>query len=422
MLVADTRIGHPAVVLMFLAIIYIPLNLSAEEHWLRLRVQAGDRALIDTPVSVTLETTGSKLEQGLLGLVEVNQGQRRVIPCQLEETAPPKLWWILEGVTNPGTERVFELSRAPTEVSSLVELSMDSTGLTLSGAGREALRYNYGTIPPPEQASDLFRRSGFIHPIRTPDGKVLTRIHPSDHIHHMGFWAPWTRTEFEGRSVDFWNLGEGEGTVRFTGFKHLETGPVFGEFVAEHHYIDFTAPGGAKVALKEEWQVRLWNVGGPTDDFWLWDFVVTQRCASESPLLIQQYRYGGFGFRGTADWSAENSDYLTSLGKTRLDGNGTRARWCDVYGVTDQGMAGILFLSHPENHEHPEPVRIWPQGDVFFGFCPVVYSDWILEPGTSYVRRYRVYVHDRKISRARAEQVWQNYTVSPEIQVEYLEQ
>ncbi|HKJ67164.1 MAG TPA: PmoA family protein [bacterium] len=418
MFVPQRRIWHAALILIFPVTISFPVNISAKETLLRMSVRAGDHALIDRPVSVPIKDYRPGPEQGALRLEEISRGERRIVPCQVETADPPKLWWILDGITKPGTERVFELSRAPTEATSLVEISMDSTGLALGWADREALRYIYGTIPPPDPASDLYRRSGFIHPVRTPGGKVLTRIHPSDHIHHMGFWAPWTKTEFEGRAVDFWNLGEGEGTVRFTGFKHLQTGPVFGEFVAQHQYIDLTAPGEAKVALNEEWQVRLWKVGGPQDDFWLWEFVITQRCATQSPLIIKQYRYGGFGFRGTADWNAENSNYLTSLGKTREDGNGTRTRWCDVFGVTDKGMAGIVFLSHPENYTHPEPVRIWPQGDVFFGFCPVVNSDWTLKPGISYTRRYRIYVHDGEISQSRAELLWQNYAASPDIQVE----
>jgi hypothetical protein len=137
-------------------------------------------------------------------------------------------------------------------------------------------------------------------------------------------------------------------------------------------------------------------------------------------LKILQYRYGGFGFRGTADWNEENSDYLTSEGKTRKDGNGTRARWCNIFGKTDQGESGILFISHPDNHVYPEPVRIWPQGEVFFGFCPVVYADWEMKPGENYVRKYRLIVYDGTMSKDEAELFCSNFITASKVSVNWI--
>lgn len=134
-----------------------------------------------------------------------------------------------------------------------------------------------------------------------------------------------------------------------------------------------------------------------------------------------KYRYGGFGFRATSDWNVKNSLILTSEGKTRIDGNGTRGRWCKLSGQTDRGFAGILFLSHPENHEHPEPVRIWPEvsNDVYFGFCPVVYSDWKMIPGDYYIRRYRMIVYDDTMTAETAEQFWQSFALPIEVDVQW---
>ena len=77
-------------------------------------------------------------------------------------------------------------------------------------------------------------------------------------------------------------------------------------------------------------------------------------------------------------------------------------------------------MSHTENHEHPEPMRIWPSGDVFFGFCPVVYADWKLMPGNEYVRRYRVLVYDGKLTADEIEKYWQAFTDPPRIEVEWV--
>src|SRR5690606_42107088 len=43
-----------------------------------------------------------------------------------------------------------------------------------------------------------YGRSGFIHPLWSPKGQVLTRVQPEDHYHHYGIWNPWTQLNYEG--------------------------------------------------------------------------------------------------------------------------------------------------------------------------------------------------------------------------------
>jgi hypothetical protein len=375
-------------------------------------VEAGEYTRIDTPVSVALE--GVSLAR--LRLEEIKDSQRLPIPTQLEPGNPPRLWWILSGTTPAGTKRIYELLQGPSVRTTGVEVIKNDSFLQLQIGDSKVLRYNYAVVPPPEGASPLYARSGFIHPLWSPAGEVLTCIHPKDHIHHMGLWMPWTKTEFEGREVDFWNLGKGQGTVRFVKFISTESGAVYGGFGAIQEHVDLRAPEGEKVALNEELDVRVWNLGEP--NCWLLDYTSKQRCASSSPLHLLEYRYGGFVFRATEQWNEGNSDYLTSEGKTRKDGHGTRARWCNTFGSTARGPAGIVFMSYPDNHEHPEPMRIWPDGPVFFNFCPIQKADWILEPGKTYVLRYRLYVYSGEITPETAERFWQDFAHPPEVKLE----
>ncbi len=369
-----------------------------------------------TPVSINFD----KIDlENSLRLEKITASDRIPIPFQIEKRESPRLWWLLPEKLLPGEKQIYELVSGELVMAQPIQICMNNQMLEIYQNEQPRLAYRYAILPPPAGENPLFARSGFIHPLWTPDGKILTRIHPSDHIHHLGLWLPWTKTRFEGREVDFWNLIEGQGTVRFVSFDEISTGQVYGAFIAKQQYVDLSNPGGEKVALNENFSIKVWTQADSLKNFWIGDFTVSQQCASSSPLTILQYRYSGFGFRGTADWDGKNSNYLTSDGKNRADGNGTRARWCNVFGKTDKGPAGILFLSHPENHEHPEPMRIWPEGDVFFGFCPVVYADWEMVPGNQYVRKYRMIVYDGEITAERAEQFWQNFAYLPEIKVEW---
>ena len=325
-----------------------------------------------------------------------------------------------EGITislQPGIQHRLSVKASRTKSpSSGVEVIENDSFLQIQIGKDKILRYNHAVVPPPQGADAVYARSGFIHPLWSPTGTVLTAIHPQHHIHHMGIWMAWTKTKFLGRKIDFWNLKKGEGTVRFAHLDFIEIGPVFGAFGVQHKHVDLKAPGGEEVVLDETWDVRVYNVGGRDTGYRLWDLVSTQSCATQSPLRILKHHYGGLGFRATDKWT--RADYLTSEGKTRKDGQGTRARWCDTFGLTEKGWNGVTIMSHPNNFRHPEPMRIWSEGDIFFGFAPEQLGDWIMEPAKQYVFRYRFYVHEGKISAADAERIWHDFAQPPEVEVQ----
>ena len=202
-------------------------------------------------------------------------------------------------------------------------------------------------------------------------------------------------------------------------FISTTSGPVYGDFRTIQQHVDLTVPEGEKAALNEELYVRVWNLG-ESNEYWLLDYISKQRCASSSPLYLLKHRYGGLGFRATSKWKEGTGFYLTSEGKTRKDGHGTQARWCNVFGETSKGQAGVLFMSHPLNHEHPEPMRIWPEGYIFFNFCPIQKADWTLSPGNDYVFRYRLCIYSGKITLETAERLWQDFGHPPEVKLEKL--
>jgi len=191
-------------------------------------------------------------------------------------------------------------------------------------------------------------------------GKLLSRVQPPDHYHHYGIWGPWTLTHIGDREVDFWSLNKGEGTVKFAGFLSETTGSVSSGLRVLQQHIDFGARGEDQIAMNEVLDVRVWN---SSQGVWIIDYTTAINTPLKDGIMLDAYRYGGgIGYRATEKWTKENCTVLTSEGKTRADADGSTARWCIVEGesAVDEGRSGILFMSHPANRAHPEPMRVWP--------------------------------------------------------------
>lgn len=386
-----------------------PATLHAEPLG-KVIVEAGEVARSNAPVSVVLPADVDPWRP--MRLLEVKGEEKVPVPIQADPVERGRLWFILAGDTAAGASRTFELERAFPVIVPGPRATMDERTLTLELGGQAVFRYNHAHVVPPEGVDPLFIRSGYIFPLMSPAGKLITEDFPHDHLHHKGIWMPWTHTEFEGREIDFWNLGGGKGTVEFAGFESVTSGPVFAGFVAKHDHVDLTQPGG-KVALHERWDVRLWNVGGPSapeaGGQWLFDLNSTQRCASESPLKLLEYRYGGLGFRGAKEWNGATYKALSSEGKTHVNGHTTRAKWCDHSGAIEDRWSGVTIMDHPGNFRFPQSMRLWPVNGAFFCYAPVQLGDHVIEPGTDFVSRYRFHVHEGEVDAAREEAIWQDW-------------
>src|SRR5690606_11402795 len=166
------------------------------------------------------------------------------------------IWWLLQGDTPAGKERVFELaagSGPETGSATGIHTALENGGLVIRSGERPVLNYQYETVYPPEGIDTVFKRSGVTHPLWSPEVKVLTTIQPRDHYHHYGIWNPWTHTEFRGDTIDFWNLSARQGTVRFAGFTEKESGQVYGGFRARQEHIAHPYGKDRTVALNEVW-------------------------------------------------------------------------------------------------------------------------------------------------------------------------
>lgn len=378
-----------------------------------------DPPVYGVPVSTNLDKI-TFLSDSLLDLVEVSEGQEKSIPFQIENKENRKLVWMLEA-RNSTSNRVFKLiERKTSEPAPYLTAKIKDGGIELGTANRPLMRYNYATVFPPKGVDEIFKRSGFIHPFWSPAGKELTRIQPPDHYHHYGLWNPWTRVEFKGKLVDFWNLAENQGTVRFANFISRINGSIYGEFQVLHEHVVY-GENEQEVALNEVQGVRIYQQKS-NKEVYIADISISMNCATDHPVILKEYRYGGLGWRATEKWHKGNSETITSEGKNRLEADGSLARWCILQGELDEGYASVLMMSYPTNYNHPEPLRIWPEtmndrGDVFANFSPTKNKDWRLDPGKNYQLNYRFFVSDHKIAPEDAEKLWKHYANPPEVKV-----
>ncbi len=236
----------------------------------------------------------------------------------------------------------------------------------------------------------IFRRGGYIQSLFTPSGKLVTDDFPPNHIHHHGVWSPWTKTEFEGRQPDFWNMGQGKGRVDFVSLdgSRAKDGKV--GFSATHRFVDMTAKP-EKAALNETWDVTV----AAEEKRNVIDIAITQTCATDAPLKLPEYHYGGFGFRGNRAWDgAGNCRFLAASGETDRNKLNTRKEpWCWIGGKVDGETCGVTILCHPSNFRAPQPVRVHP-AEPFFCYAPQQGGDMEIVPGTPYRARYRIIVAD----------------------------
>ena len=388
-------------------------QMAEAEH--TLRIDAGQLNRISTPVRFILpdskheywKLVGSNKQSLALQVDEHGEGTFIIPKLDAFQTVIYKLI--------PTTQPTHPAIAKATRKNGELELSVE---------GRTVLHYQAEKSKLPRRDLDpIYRRGGYLHPVLTPGGTIITDDYPYDHKHHHGIWFPWTNTIFEGRKPDFWNMGKGTGTVEFTGIQSRWNGPVYAGFQSSHRFVDLIA-NPKKTALNETWRLKVYAIKAIAQDgddlplYHLFELESVQRCAGPNKVKFPQYRYGGLGFRGHGEWNGkENTFFLTANGeKDRIKGHATRARWCHISGKTDGKLGGVGILCHPSNFRFPQAMRIHPK-EPFFNFAPSQTGDWEIKPGRDYVSRYQFVVTDGEPDPILLERLWNDYASPPRVEI-----
>lgn len=288
--------------------------------------------------------------------------------------------------------------------------------IVLSYGDLEFLTYHKAEVAPPEGVDPIYKRSGFIHPVKTPEGDTLTGIHPEDHYHHLGLWHAWVKCEIDGKAIDFWNLKGGTGRVRYTKTSNTVSEADHAGFTVEQEHVAHLDGKDAEptVILRESFTVTARMKDGAFEI----DYATKQTNVSEHTLELPQYRYGGpIAYRAPHNWGTSNSDYLGSEGTTRENGHETRSKWSAFWGPGDktEKPAHLTILGHSQNHDFPQRMRVWPASDsnggaIFFNYVPIQETGWAIKPGESSAMSYRVVTQSGKPDKADLDKRWDRFS------------
>jgi hypothetical protein len=239
-------------------------------------------------------------------------------------------------------------------------------------------RWSYSSDPPKPH----------VHPLRAPDGAVLTRDVTPDHPWQRGLW-------FAVKFVDgenFWEEVAPHGTQRHADPTTVEWVRPTGEVViVEHRTVRGIELGDDTYAL--DWTTEL----VPTDD------VVLDR----TPYTTWG-GYGGLALRGAGDWT--DTRLLLPGGAATDAVTGAPARWCDL----SSAERGVTILDHADNPRHPvpwygnvrNPLYLTDEWTNFLNAAFLFHEPMTVAAASPLVFRYRVVVHGRAWDAARADDAW----------------
>jgi hypothetical protein len=255
--------------------------------------------------------------------------------------------------------------------------------LTVLDGGKKVLTYCFGDQLK-EGVDPKYKRSCYIHPLFSLDGKALTEDFPKDHLHHRGLFWTWPKVKTRGFDTQTW---------------HPATPHLRQHFI---HWVKRDVEDGVAVlSVKNAWKLDGKEVVAveivtlhihPADDIGRAIDLELNIRAVGGPLELQgapdqNKGYGGLCFRGAPMFNG--AKMTTDQGVLGKDSTNVPFQWVDL--STEEG--GVAIFVFPD---HPGFPTTWLIRNSYAG---VINASWpglrpaVLQPDKPVVLRYRIYIH-----------------------------
>jgi len=293
----------------------------------------------------------------------------------------------------------------------------DRDGVKLTIDGKPILGYQTKRQPGRPDIAPEYWRNGYLHPLYSPTGVVVTDDYPAEKPYQHGIWSGWQKVEAGGSHPDFWDPGLKKGRVSVESVAPLWGGPLRGGFGSHQFFADMDGRKGSTI-LREGWAVAAFRESSQAPYF-LVDLESTQDVLT-GPATLGENPFGGINFRGNHDWQgAGRSIFLTSAGQSRAKAQGTAAHWCYLGGKSGGKLAGVAILANPQNSKQPEAVFIDPEEPVM-GFAPTKNGAITVSRGNPLKLKYRFVVLDGKPDSKLLDRLWNDFANPPVVEARLL--
>ncbi|MGB8195042.1 MAG: DUF6807 family protein, partial [Chitinophagaceae bacterium] len=223
----------------------------------KLVVAAKDHARKDVPVYIKLSRPHAV--DDFWELQDSKTG--KLLPAQLLDQVT--LVFIPREEIAAGATATYVLKPTQRMTTPPVRVEEQKNGLLVTVGTKPLLFYNTSEALPPAGSADYYRRSGFIHPLYSPGGAILTDDFPAGHMHQHGIFMTWVNTTFRNKPVDFWNQHSQTGTVQHVEVISIKEGPVFTRIRTHLRHISLVDGP----VLEEAWDLTIY----PFSDHFLYD-------------------------------------------------------------------------------------------------------------------------------------------------------
>lgn len=303
-------------------------------------------------------------------------------------------------------------------------ISNDGKSLHFKIENQPVFSYNHKTVEPPNGIDEIYRRSGYIHPAYSPNGKIVTDDFSDDHAHQHGIFFAFVKAKTGKSVVDFWNQHSKKGNVEHSSILSIDQEQHIAKLKLNHIQLLPPKPTKPKKLALNETKENNPKPNNPKpksakpnpikqtifEETWTISATKQSGCfvielkseiknVTPETILIQKNHYGSFGLRGAGAWrepQESNLEFDTSSGKKRMDGNQSPESWAAMSGLVEKEKCGVAVICSQKNFRFPQPVRLHPTMP-YFSFAPMATAPFEIKPQEMFESKYRIVTFDGKL-------------------------